>query len=463
MPNRVSTEENFSLQEPNAISLDAPYGILVTGIGGTGVITIGQIVGMAAHLEGKGATVLDMSGLAQKYGAVMSHVQLAATPEQMHATRLDTGGASLVLGCDLVVTASTEAIAKMAPTRTRAMVNASVTPTAEFVKNPNWQLPGSDLQSDIREAAREAHFVAATELAVGLMGDSIATNMFMLGYAYQQGWIPLSGAALERAIELNGVAVEFNRKSFLWGRRAAVDLEKVKRIATPASVIPIGQHLSRDLGELVERRTKFLTDYQDAAYASRYRDLVRKVEEMEKAKTSSTKLTEAVARYYAKLLAYKDEYEVARLYTDGDFRRKIEGMFEGDYRMVFHLAPPLLARRDPLTGEPRKMRFGPWTMGLFQLLGKLRFLRGTAFDVFGYSEERRTERELIREYEQTVERLLAGLTPQNHALAVQIASIPEEIRGFGPIKARNLAPARKKREELLAQYAAGPGAERAAA
>jgi len=237
----------------------------------------------------------------------------------------------------------------------------------------------------------------------------------------------------------------------------------VKRIATPASVIPIGQHLSRDLGELVERRTKFLTDYQDAAYASRYRDLVRKVEEMEKAKTSSTKLTEAVARYYAKLLAYKDEYEVARLYTDGDFRRKIEGMFEGDYRMVFHLAPPLLARRDPLTGEPRKMRFGPWTMGLFQLLGKLRFLRGTAFDVFGYSEERRTERELIREYEQTVERLLAGLTPQNHALAVQIASIPEEIRGFGHIKARNLAPARKKRDELLAQYAAGPNAERAAA
>ena len=459
----VSTEEGFSLEDPKVASLDAPYGILVTGIGGTGVITIGQIIGMAAHLEGKGVTVLDMSGLAQKYGAVMSHVQLAATPEQMHATRLDTGGASLVLGCDLVVTASTEAIAKMAPTRTRAMVNASVTPTAEFVKNPNWQLPGSDLQSDIREAAREAHFVAATELAVGLMGDSIATNMFMLGYAYQQGWLPLSGAALERAIELNGVAVEFNRKSFLWGRRAAVDLEKVKRIATPASVIPIGQHLSRDLNELIERRTKFLADYQDERYAARYRALVDRVLQVEKSKVNASKLAEAVARYYAKLLAYKDEYEVARLYTDGDFRRKIEGMFEGDYRMVFHLAPPLLARKDPLTGEPRKMRFGPWTMGLFQLLSKLRFLRGTAFDVFGYSEERRTERELIREYEETVERLLAGLTPQNHALALQIASIPEDIRGFGPIKARNLAPARKKREELLAQYAAGPNAERAAA
>jgi len=342
-------------------------------------------------------------------------------------------------------------------------VNASVTPTAEFVKNPNWQLPGSDLQSDIREAAKEVHFVAATELALGLMGDSIATNMFMLGYAYQQGWIPLSGAALERAIELNGVAVEFNRKSFLWGRRAAVDLEKVRRIAMPASVIPIGQHLSRDLGELIERRTKFLADYQDERYAARYRALVDKVLRREKDVANSSKLAEAVARYYAKLLAYKDEYEVARLYADGDFRRKIEGMFEGDYRMVFHLAPPLLARKDPVTGEPRKMRFGPWTMGLFRILSKLRFMRGTAFDVFGYSEERRTERALIREYEETVERLLAWLTPQNHALAVQIASIPEEIRGFGPIKARNLAPARKKSEELLAQYAAGPGAERAAA
>jgi len=257
--------------------------------------------------------------------------------------------------------------------------------------------------------------------------------------------------------------VEFNHKSFLWGRRAAADLERVKRIAIPAAVIPIGQHLSRDLGELVERRTKFLAEYQDAAYASRYRDLVRKVEEVEKARTSSTKLTEAVARYYAKLLAYKDEYEVARLYADGDFRRKIEGMFEGDYRMVFHLAPPLLARKDPLTGEPRKMRFGPWAMGLFKVLSKLRFIRGTPLDIFGYSEERRTERALIREYEETVARLLAGLTPQNHALAVQIASIPEEIRGFGHIKARNLAPARKKWDELLAQYASGPTAERAAA
>src|SRR5687767_1898520 len=250
----VATEESFSLPEPKSATSDGAYGILVTGIGGTGVITIGQIIGVAAHLEGKGVTVLDMSGLAQKYGAVMSHVQVAAHTDQTHATRIDTGGASLVLGCDLVVTASTEAMGEMATARRRAVGNASVTPTAEFVKNPNWQLPGSDLQKDITEACARAEFVAASEIATGLMGDAIATNMFMLGYAYQKGWVPVSRASLERAIELNGVAVEFNKKSFLWGRRAAVDLERVERSARPAEVIAIGERFSRTLEELVERR-----------------------------------------------------------------------------------------------------------------------------------------------------------------------------------------------------------------
>jgi indolepyruvate ferredoxin oxidoreductase len=457
-------EEAFpSLPEPAIPALKSSYGILVTGIGGTGVITIGQIVGVAAHLEGKGVSVLDMSGLAQKYGAVMSHVQVAASPEHMHATRIPTGGADLVLGCDLVVAASTEAMEKMAPARTRALVNASVTPTAEFVRNPNWQLPGTDLQKDVADSCKQAVFVPAAEVASGLMGDAIATNMFMLGYAYQKGWIPISAASLERAIELNGVAVDFNKKSFLWGRRAAVDLERVKRIAIPADVIPIEQHLSRDLEELVERRAKFLAEYQDAAYAARYRALVEKTGKLEKDRVNSTKLTEAVARYYAKLLAYKDEYEVARLHADAGFRAKIEGMFEGDYRVVYHLAPPLLARKDPTSGEPRKIRFGAWMLPVFKVLSSMRFLRGTALDPFGYTEERRTERALIREYEATVERLLARLTAQNHALAVQLASIPDEIRGFGHIKARSIDPARKKRDELLERFESGRGAERAAA
>jgi indolepyruvate ferredoxin oxidoreductase len=426
------------LPDPALPVHSSPYGILVTGIGGTGVITIGQIIGVAAHLEGKGVSVLDMSGLAQKYGAVMSHVQVAARPEDTHATRIDMGGASLVLGCDLVVSASTESLARMSSARTRAVVNATVTPTAEFVKNPNWQLPGTDLQKDIADSVQAADFVEATQIATGLMGDAIATNMFMLGYAYQKGWVPVSGASLERAIELNGVAVEFNRKSFVWGRRAALDLEKVRRIAMPAAVIPIDQHLSRSLDEVVERRVKFLTGYQSAAYAAKYKALVDVVRAVD------AKLAEAVARNYAKLLAYKDEYEVARLHADGEFLRKIEGMFEGDYRVAYHLAPPLFTKR--------KMRFGPWMLPLFKVLKSLRGLRGTPLDVFGYAEERRTERALIREYEDTVGRLLARLTPQNHALALQIASIPEEIRGFGHIKMRNLGPARKKWHELLARY-----------
>jgi indolepyruvate ferredoxin oxidoreductase len=458
----VSTDEAFSLEEPPAVSLDSPYGILITGIGGTGVITIGQIIGVAAHLEGKGVSVLDMSGLAQKYGAVMSHVQVAANPAGLHAARLDTGGARLVIGCDMVVSASTDAIAKMTAEQTRAVVNGSVTPTAEFVRNPNWQLPGSDLQRDISETCKEAAFVPATELASGLMGDAIATNMFMLGYAYQRGWVPVSAASLERAIELNGVAVDFNKKSFVWGRRAAVDLERVRRIATPAEVIPIDQHFSRNIEELVERRAKFLAGYQNAAYAHRYTALVDKVRSVEKGKVESSKLAEAVARYYAKLLAYKDEYEVARLHADGDFERKIEGMFEGDYRVVYHLAPPLLAKTDPLTGEPKKMRFGSWMLPVFKVLAAFRGLRGTPLDLFGYTEERRLERSLIAEYEATIETLLAGLTPQNHATAVQVASLPEEIRGFGHIKRKSIEVAARKRDELLASFGA-PARQKAAA
>ena len=453
-----------ALPEPAVAPLASPYGILVTGIGGTGVITIGQIVAMAAHLEGKGVSVLDMSGLAQKYGAVMSHIQLAARPDDIRATRLDTGGADLVLGCDLVVAASTDALAKMAQSRTRALVNASVTPTADFVRDPNWRLPGSDLQADIREACGPANvsFVPATELAAALMGDAIATNMFMLGYAYQKGWLPLAGDSLERAIELNGVAVDFNKKSFVWGRHAALDQERVKRAALPADVIPIEQHFSRTLEELVERRAKELTAYQDAAYAARYRALVERVKQVESERVASSKLAEAVARNYHRLLAYKDEYEVARLHADGALEKKIAAMFEGDYTVAFHLAPPLLARTDPLTGEPRKLRFGAWVLPLFRLLKGLKGLRGTRLDPFGYTEERRMERALIAEYERSVEELLGALSAENHAVAIEIASLPEEMRGFGYIKKRNVAAAREKQRVLLQRWRS-PQDERAAA
>ncbi|HEY6966415.1 MAG TPA: indolepyruvate ferredoxin oxidoreductase family protein [Burkholderiales bacterium] len=454
----VASGESFALPEPEIPSLQNPFGILVTGIGGTGVITIGQILGMAAHLEEKGVSVLDMSGLAQKYGAVMSHVKLAASAQDVHVARLGTGDARLVIGCDLVVTATGDALDKMQAQKTRALVNATTTPTAAFVKNPDWQLPGSDLQQDVLDACggKNAEFVPAAEIATALMGDSIATNMFMLGYAWQKGWVPLGREAIERAIELNGVAVQFNQQSFVWGRRAAVDLERVRRVAMPAEVIPIEQHFSRNLDELVERRAQFLTAYQDAAYAEKFRALVLKVRNIEQERNSSAKLAETVARYYAKLLAYKDEYEVARLYSDGAFRKKIEGMFEGDYKLVYHLAPPLLAKPDPRTGEPGKMQFGGWVLNLFKILSSLKGLRGTAFDIFGRSEERRMERALIGEYEQTVMTLLAGLTRDNHALAIEIASLPEAIRGYGHIKAKSVQAARAKRDELLARYRAAP-------
>jgi indolepyruvate ferredoxin oxidoreductase len=455
---RAAADDFPALPEAAPAPLDRPCGVLVTGIGGTGVITIGQILGMAAHLEGKGVSVLDMSGLAQKYGAVMSHVKIAASAGEVHVARLGTGDARLVIGCDLVVTASGDALDKMGTGKTRAVVNATTSPTAAFVKNPDWQLPGSNLQHDILDACggRDAEFVPAAELATALMGDSIATNMFMLGYAWQKGWVPLERVAIERAIELNGVAVEFNLKSFLWGRRAAVDLERVRRIAMPAEVIPLDQHLSRNLDELLERRVQFLAGYQDAAYAARYRALVERVRKVDAERAGGTKLAEAVARYYAKLLAYKDEYEVARLYTDGAFTKKIEAMFEGDYKVKFHLAPPLLAKPDPRTGEPSKMQFGPWMMLPFRLLAKLKFLRGTALDLFGRTEERRMERALIVEYEKTLETLLAGLNRENHALAVEIASLPEMIRGFGHIKAKSVEVARAKQAELLARYRAAP-------
>jgi indolepyruvate ferredoxin oxidoreductase len=454
----AKTADDFpALPDVSIPDLKTPFGVLVTGIGGTGVITIGQILGMAAHLEGKGVSVLDMSGLAQKYGAVMSHVKIAASAADVNVARLGTGDARLVIGCDLVVTASGDALDKMHAQKTRALVNGTTSPTAAFVKNPDWQLPGSDLQRDIREAGgRDAEFIPAAEFATALMGDSIATNMFMLGYAWQKGWVPLARGSIERAIELNGVSVAFNLQSFVWGRRAAVDLERVRRVAMPAEVIPIEQHFSRNLDELMERRAQFLIGYQDAAYAERYRALVLRVRIIEQEKNNSTKLAEAVARYYAKLLAYKDEYEVARLYTDGAFRKKIEAMFEGDYKLVFHLAPPLLARPDPRTGEPTKMTFGPWMMGLFGVLAKFKSLRGTALDIFGRTEERRMERALIEEYEQTVGTLLAGLTRENHALAVEIASLPETIRGYGHIKAKSVEGARKKLAELLARYGAAP-------
>ena len=463
--NAAAPVESFpACPEPGIPQLDDVFGILVTGIGGTGVITIGQILAMASHIEGKAVSVLDMSGLAQKGGPVMSHVKIAAEPALLHSSRLGTGAADLVLGCDLVVTASGDALSRMSTARTRVAVNTTTAPTADFVRNPDWKLPATALLEEVREAAGTSNVegIEAGRISTALMGDSIATNMYVLGYAWQKGWVPLAEASILKAIELNAVSVDFNQESFAWGRRAAVDPARVDRLATPATVIAMPQAFSRGLEEMVARRVEFLTAYHDAAYAGRYRDLVQRVSKTEAERLGGTRLAEAVARYAFKLMVYKDEYEIARLHSDPRFAQKIAGMFEGDYSLRFHLAPPLLNRPDPVTGVARKSEYGAWMMAGFRILASLKGLRGTPLDIFGHTVERRTERRLIAGYIATVDELLLGLSAANIGLAVEIASVPEDIRGYGYVKMRNLEKAKAREAALLEGFRNPKAAAKAA-
>ena len=448
--------ELSELPEPPLPPLDRPYEIIVTGVGGTGVITIGALLGMAAHLESKGCSVLDQTGLAQKGGAVVSHVRIAARPGDITTTRIANGAADLVLGCDVVVTAGADTRATMRAGRTAVVVNTQETMTGDFTRDADLVFPADALMRGIERAAgaRQVDRVDATRIATALTGDAIATNMFMLGYAWQKGRIPLSAAAIRRAIELNGVAVELNLGAFDWGRRTAADRDAVVRRAGPGvDVAP--PRRSEDLEAIVERRAAFLVEYQDAAYARRYRALVERVREAERTRVKGMRgLAEAVALGYFKLLAYKDEYEVARLHAAPEFRRRLEATFEGDWTLEFHLAPPLFARSDPATGEPRKSRYGAWMMRVFEVLARLKGLRGTAFDPFGYTRERRAERGLIERYERVVSSLLGGLDHANHAVAVEIASLPERVRGFGHVKARSIEEAERREAELLERFRA---------
>jgi indolepyruvate ferredoxin oxidoreductase len=445
---------------------EKPYNVLVTGIGGTGVVTIGAILGMAAHIDGHGITVLDMTGLAQKGGAVISHVRIAKRPEDIYAARIPAGDADALLACDIVVAATPDALSRVASGRTRPVVNTHESITGAFTRNPDLPFPGADLRSRIAEAAGPgaADFVDATGIATALLGDSIAANLFMLGYAYQKALIPVSAEALNKAIELNGVAVGFNKQAFLWGRRTAHDREAVLRASTPQTAVPANRRLSESFDELVKRRVADLTSYQDAAYAAQYEELVRRVARAESEKARGrTGLAEAVARSLYKLMAYKDEYEVARLYTDGEFLKRLNEQFEGDFKVQFHLAPPLLAERDPTTGHLRKRAYGPWMLKAFGVLAKLRRLRGSRLDIFGYSEERKIERRLIEEYRSLVEELIAKLTPENHGLAVDLAKLPLKVRGFGHVKEANLQDVKAREAELLHAFRSPPPAPALAA
>ncbi|WDJ06365.1 indolepyruvate ferredoxin oxidoreductase family protein [Xanthomonas campestris] len=492
-------------EPPQRTTLEQPWNILITGVGGTGVVTIGALLGMAGHLEGKGATVLDQTGLAQKGGAVTTHIRIARQPADIHAVRIAAGEADLVLGCDMVVVNDYWALSKVRDGRTQVVLNTYEAMPGSFTTQPDLQFPTAEIIAGVRTAlgGQEPLLLDATQLATALLGDAIASNLFVLGYAWQHGLVPLSHAALMRAIELNGAAVAMNQQAFAWGRLAAVDLPAVQRAAGLAPALDTAAHahaatppsrgpgswedhdmsgqsapralaqtdadtlhadgdapvhplddeqLAQSLDEAIARRVHFLTDYQDAAYAQQYRALVERVRTHEAQRApGSTALSAAVARYAFKLMAYKDEYEVARLYTRGDFQRRVQQQFEGDYQLRFHLAPPLFAKKDA-NGQPIKREYGPWMFSAFKLLARLKFLRGGKLDVFGYTAERRGERQLIADYLATVNTLLQRLDNDNVGLAAQIASIPEHIRGYGHVKDAHLHEAKAREAALLAQW-----------
>ena len=449
---KVGRDPLAALPEPTLPPLNEPYNVLVTGIGGTGVITLGAILGMAAHLEGKGCTALDFTGLAQKNGAVMSHLRIAPKPEDLSVTRIPVGGADLLIGCDMVVAAGAQSLSRLENGVSRAVINTALVPTASFVMDGNVDFEEQQILNTLRAAIgpKGLDLIDGTRIATALMGDSIATNLFMLGFAFQKGLVPVGLAALERAIEINGAAVEANKQTFAWGRLAAHDPAQVEAALGP-SVVPL--ELPKSIDARVSFRAEYLTRYQDGAYAARYTNLVSRVREAEaRCATGRSDLWEAAALGLFKLMAIKDEYEVARLYTDGSFLKDLKRQFEGDYHLEFHLAPPLLSERDPATGHLRKRSFGPWMFRVFGLLAKLRGLRGGKFDLFGYTAERRMERQLLIDYQNLLERLIAELTPENYSVAVELASLPQTIKGFGHIKERNVETARKLEADLIAKF-----------
>jgi indolepyruvate ferredoxin oxidoreductase len=461
VPETVSTEgvSLKPLPDPAIPAIDRTFNVIVTGIGGTGVVTIGAILGMAAHLEGKGLGMIDMAGLAQKGGAVYSHVRLANSQDDIHAIRVSAESAHLVLGCDLVVTGTKKVLASVKEGQTALVVNTAEVMPGEFTRNADFSLPTERLKRTIKSAAGTdgVSFVDATAIATALLGNAIAANMFMLGYAYQTGRVPLSGAAIEKAIELNGEAVKMNLSAFAWGRRAAAEPELIAAMMSELKAPTESRKLSETVDEVIERRMAFLFEYQSRRYARRYGSLIERVRAAEdKAASGSTALTDAVARSLFKLMAYKDEYEVARLYTNGHFERQVASAFEGEnLTYEFHMAPPILAKKDPVTGLPRKMSFGPWMLKAMGVLAKFKALRGTPLDVFSYTHERRTERQLVREFEGVIEEIVAMLNADNHAMAIGLAGIPQKIRGFGHVKERNLKAAKAEEADLLAKFRAG--------
>jgi indolepyruvate ferredoxin oxidoreductase len=429
-----------SLPEPTLPTIHEPWGMVVAGVGGTGVITIGQLLGMAAHMEGKGIVTQDSAGLAQKGGATWSHILVANTQDEIRTTRVSMAAADLIIGCDPIVSASKETTVRMRAGRTHVALNSNSTPTAAFVKNGNWQNPADQCVAEISAQVGVSGVGAfdADALAKQLMGDTIYVNPMLLGYAWQKGWVPLHRESLVRAIELNDVQVKNNLAAFEWGRHAAHQLDALMKTLQPVQVIQFKKRESLD--DLIADRMARLTDYQDTAYAQLYQSIVGRVQATE-APLGKTLLSETVARQLYRLMAYKDEYEVARLHTQTGFMERIQNSFEGDFKVHYHLAPPLWSNRNS-QGELVKRKFGPIMLTGFKVLAKLKGLRGTKLDYFGKTEERQTERALIREYMAHIERNLTQLSEQTHAHAVKVAQVPENIKGYGHVKERNIRAAR---------------------
>ncbi len=448
----LAGEARTDLPEPPLAALEGAYNVMISGIGGTGVVTVGALLGMAAHIEGRACSVFDMTGLSQKNGAVYSHVRIASSAKDLAAQKLGTGEADLALAFDAVAALSKEPVTTLAADRTVTVVNARITPTPAFQRNPDLVLDQSLIVSRLQMLSATLHGVDATGLGLALFGDTIAANLFMLGYASQLGLLPVSPASIAKAVEINGVAVAFNQSAFALGRLLVVDPAKIEAAAAATKTAAEFQPLT-DLAEIVAHRTDLLTKYQDEAYAARFRALVARVAEAEeRVLPGSTALAVMVARNFAKLMAYKDEYEVARLHADPAFQRELAATFEDGAKIRYNLAPPLFSKRDPETGHLLKREFGPWVGKLFPLLAKGKRLRGTAFDPFGRTAERKMERALIDEYEARMREIAADLSPANHKFAVEAASLPGQIRGYGHVKEASVEQVRGLERSVMERF-----------
>jgi indolepyruvate ferredoxin oxidoreductase len=427
------------------------FDLLVAGIGGTGVVTVGALITMAAHLEGRGASVLDFTGFAQKGGAVISHIRLGGSPDALYQVRVADGHADALIACDIVVGTDPRVVRTLARNRTRVLANDSEIPSGQFVRDRNADIALPRRLDALRSAVGRDNvsIIAANRLMEQLLGNSVYANVFLLGYAWQQGLVPVSESGLRRAIELNGVNIRENHQAFALGRLAAVDSSRLIAVGTPPNA---EKSAEKTIEALIAHRRALLIEYQDSAYADRYESLIRRVQAAEQKLLLSEQLplTRTAATYLYKVMAYKDEYEVARLYTDGRFIKAVEEQFAGEYRLSFHLAPPLLSRALDAQGRPRKRRFGPWVFRIFQILAKAKRLRGTPWDLFGWNHERREERRLIEEYTAILDSVCAQLNTGNHELAVRCAGLPDQIRGFGPVKAAALQEFRQTYPTLLA-------------